>query len=179
MNDLARSRPEKEQKIKDIGGKLGRAHLVILTDYQGMTVKQITDLRRKLDAHQAEYRVLKNTLTIRALPEDKAPLKEHLTGTTAVLFGFGDVVMPAKALVTFITETDKPKIIGGMMDGQFLPADQIKSLAILPSREELLAKVVGGMQSPIRGLVNVLQGNLRKLVYALNAVKEKKSQGGE
>ncbi|MBI5699834.1 50S ribosomal protein L10 [Candidatus Saganbacteria bacterium] len=172
-------RPEKVEKIKDINDKLGRSNLVILTDYQGMTVKQITELRRKLDAHQAEYRVLKNTLTIRALPEDKAPLKEHLTGTTAVLFGFGDVVMPAKALVNFIAEAEKPKIIGGMMDGQFLPEAQIKSLAKLPSREELLAKVVGGMQAPIRGLVNVMQGNLRKLVYALNAVKDKKSQGGE
>lgn len=172
-------RPEKTAKIKDIGDKLSRSTLVILTDYQGMTVKQITDLRRKLDQHQAEYRVLKNTLTIRALPEDKAPLKEHLSGTCAVLFGFGDVVMPAKALVNFIAEAEKPRIIGGMMDGQFLPEAEIKSLAKLPSREELLAKVVGGLQSPIRGLVNVLQGNLRKLVYALNAVKDKKSQGGE
>ncbi|MFA4905922.1 MAG: 50S ribosomal protein L10 [Candidatus Margulisiibacteriota bacterium] len=172
-------KPEKEQKIKDIGDKLGRSKLVILTDYQGMTVKQITDLRRKLDQHQAEYRVFKNTLTIRALPEDKAPLKEHLSGTCAMLFGFGDVVMPAKTLVNFIAEAEKPRIIGGLMDGQFLPEAQIKSLAKLPSREELLAKVVGGMQAPIRGLVNVLQGNLRKLVYALNAVKDKKSQGGE
>ena len=174
-----KAKPEKEKKIKDIGDKLSRSHLVILTDFKGMTVKQITELRRKLDAHQAEYRVLKNTLTIRALPEDKAPLKEHLTGTTAVLFGFGDPVMPAKTLVNFISEAEKPRIIGGMMDGQFLPEATIKSLAKLPSREELLARVVGGLQAPLSGLVNVLAGNIRKLVYALNAVKEKKSQGGE
>lgn len=177
MIDLARGKPEKEKKIKDIGDKLSRSNLIVLTDFKGMTVKEITELRRKLDAHQAEYRVLKNTLTIRALPEGQDSLKEHLSGTTAVLFGFGDVVMPAKTLVNFISEVERPKIIGGLMDGQFLPVADIKNLAKLPSREELLARVVGGIKSPLYGLANVLAANIRKLVYALNAVKEVKSNG--
>jgi len=144
-----------------------------------MSVKEITELRRKLRACNAEYRVLKNTFTARALPESQSSLKPVLQGPMAVVFGYDDVVAPAKALSTFIKEAEKPKIIGGVVEGQYFEEKGINALAKLKSREELLADMIGKLKSPMYGLVGALHGNLRKLVYVMNAIKDKKSQGGE
>jgi len=172
----------KEKKavaIKKIKEKIDTAKVWIMTDYRGMTVKEITDLRRKLRACKAEYRVVKNTFTVRALPEAHASLKPMLKGTMAVVFGFEDMVEPAKVLAAFIKEAEKPKILGGVVEGQYFEEKGITALAKLKSKEELRADVVGRLKSPLFGLVNALQGNIRKLVYALNAVKDKRLQGGE
>lgn len=172
-------RAAKEEKVKKIKEKIAAAKLVVLTDYSGMSVKQITGLRRKLDESKAEYRVFKNTLMGWALPDTMSDLKPSLNGTVAVLFGYEDIVLPLKTLVKFSEDEEKPKVIKGLVEGVLYEKDKIVALSKLPSREELLAKLVGQLQSPIYGLVNVLAGNLRKLVYALNAIKDKKVQGGE
>ena len=169
----------KEKKavtIKKIKEKIDTAKVWIMTDYRGMTVKEITDLRRKLRACKAEYRVVKNTFAVRALPEAHASLKPMLKGTMAVVFGFEDMVEPAKVLAAFIKEAEKPKILGGVVEGQYFEEKSITALAKLKSKDGLRADVVGRLKSPLFGLVNVLQGNIRKLVYALNAIKLK---GGE
>ena len=175
----AKVKPEKEKKVADIKEKFEMSKIMILTDYRGMSVKQITDLRRRLDAHKAEYRVLKNTLVAKALPESLSQIKDQLSGSVAILFGYEDIIMPAKTLVNFSEEAEKPKVMGGVVEGVFFEEAKIKELSRLPTRQVLLAKVVGGLQAPLYGLVNVLSGNLRKLVYVLDAVKNKKSQGGE
>jgi large subunit ribosomal protein L10 len=167
---------KKAATIKKIKEKIDAAKVWILTDYRGMTVKEITDLRRKLRACGAEYKVVKNTFTVRALPEAQASLKAMLQGPMAVLFGFEDVVEPAKVLSKFIKEAEKPKILGGVVEGQYFEEKGITALAKLKSKDELRADVVGRLKSPLFGLVNTLQGNIRKLVYVLNAIKDKKSQ---
>lgn len=172
-------RPEKQEKVKKIKEKVDSAKVIVLTDYQGMSVKQITELRRKLDKDKAEYKVLKNTMVSLSLPEGMADLKGSLKGPMAVLFGYEDVILPLKTLAKFASDEEKPKILMGVVEGQICASDKIVELSKLPSKEELIAKLVSQFQAPLYGLVNVLSGNIRKLVYALNAVKEKKSQGGE
>jgi len=170
---------KKSQKVKEIKEKISAANLLVVTDYSGMTVKQLTDLRRKLEPHRAEYRVFKNTLLGRALPENFADLKLQLSGSVAILIGYGDVVLPLKTLVKFSEDAEKPKVLAGIVEGALCEKAKILALSALPGREELLARMVGGLKSPLYGLVNVLGGNLRKLVYVLEALKQKKSKGGE
>ncbi|KAF0134293.1 MAG: large subunit ribosomal protein L10 [Candidatus Saganbacteria bacterium] len=158
-------------KIKE---RIDSSSIFILTDYKGMTVKEITDLRRKLRVCKAEYKVVKNTLTSRALSQSNESVKEKLNGTTAILFGFGDVVSPAKILASFIKDAEKPKIIGGVLDGKYYEEKEVVAISKLKSKEQLLADVVGGLKSPLYGLVSVLQGNIRKMVYLLSAIKDKK-----
>ena len=156
---------EKAKVVDNLKEKLDSASVVILSDYRRVTVKEITGLRKKLHAHGAELRIVKNTLLERAV--DKAgfaELKEHIAGPTAVLLGY-------------VKEIEKGEVKAGLLDKAFVDSKQIAEIAKLPPKEVLLAKVVGGLQAPIYGFVNVLQGTIRKLVYALSAVKDKKAQG--
>lgn len=169
-------KPEKIQKVKMMKEKVQASSMMILTDYKGMTVKQITELRRKLDASKAQYRVYKNTLfniSLGDLPAQKS-FQALLKGQVAVLLGSDDPVGATKVLFDFIAANEKPGIIGGWFENQFFGDKELKQISKLPSKEELLSKMVGSMQSPIRGFVCVLSGVMRKLVYALNAVKEVK-----
>jgi len=170
---------QKQQKtkvIKDIKEKFEKSKVIILTDYKGLKMSQLSDLRKKLRKIDAEYKVFKNTMINLAI-KDKAieGFVSLLNGSTALLFGYKDPVMPAKTLSKFIGENgDRPSIKGGLLDGSFIDSKAISVLAKLPSREQLLAKVLGGMQAPVYNFVCDLQGIIRKFVYALNAVKEKK-----
>lgn len=170
---------QKKKKVVDnLKEKLDKASLVILSDYRKVTVKEITGLRKKLYAHGAELKIVKNTLLERAVDQAGFPdLKEHIAGPTALLLGYEEPVVSLKALVEFVNEAEKGEIKVGLIDKAFVDTKQISEIAKLPPKEVLLSKVVGGFQAPIYGFVNVLQGTIRKLVYALNAVKDKKAQG--
>ena len=165
----------KTKTVKDIKEKFDKSKVIILTDYKGLTVSQISKLRNKLRPLEAEYRVFKNTLITHAI-KDKAcdGLKELLSGSTAILFGYKDQVQPTKVLSDFIKENEKPSIKGGLLEGKFIDTKVIASLAKLPSREVLLAKAFGGMKAPITNLVFDLKGIINKFVYALSAIKDKK-----
>ena len=168
----------KRKVVDDLKKKISKASLVLISDYLGMSVKDMTDLRRKLRAEEAELHVIKNTLIERAVTESGYPqLKDHLKGSTAILLGYKDAVAPLKVLVKFIKDAEKGAYRAGAVDKNVFDQKQLTELAKLPSRDVLIAQVVRGMQAPICGLVNVLQGPLRKLVYVLDAVKAKK--GGE
>jgi len=173
------ARPEKVAAVAEIKDKLSRAQGVVLADYRGLNVAQATELRKKLREAGVEYKVLKNTLTTIAAREigldDLVPL---LTGPTAVAFGYDDPVAPAKILSEFAKTNRDLELKGGVLEGKVLDVDGVKALAELPSREELLAQVVRGMQAPIAGLVNVLQGTIRNFVYALDAVRKQKEEAG-
>lgn len=170
----------KEQKAKIIGelsDTLSKSPLTLLTDYKGMSVEEITKLRDELYKVDAKYRVVKNTLIRLALERAEIPMDElesALEGTTAVLYTEGDAILALKALYNFIKETKKPVVKCGIMDGKFIDSAQAKEFSTLPPREVLLAQLIGQMQAPIYGLHTVLSGTLRKLLYALNAIKEKK-----
>ncbi len=170
----------KEQKIKiveELADALSKSPLILLTDYKGLSVEEITKLRDELYEVNAKYRVAKNTLIKLAFKKAGLPLDElesSLQGTTAILYTEGDAVLALKALFKFIKETEKPVVKCGLMDGKFISAEEAKEFSKLPPREVLLAQLVGQMQAPIYGLHAVLSGTLRKLLYALNAIKEKK-----
>lgn len=169
---------EKRKLVDEIKDKISRARVMVVSDYLGFTVKEITSLRKKLRGEDSEFRVFKNTLMGKAVLEAGYPqLKDFFKGPTAVLLGYKDAVSPLKVLVKFIKEVEKGTLRAGVVEKTVFDPSALSEMAKLPSREILLARVVGGFQAPIYGLANVLQGTLRKLVYALDQIKTRK--GGE
>ena len=167
----------KKKVVDQLKEKIETSSVMVISDYRGVTVKQITELRSKLYQHESEFKVIKNTLMNRALAAaGHEALNEHLAGPVGILFGYKDPVEPLKALVEFIEDNEKGEIKAGIVEKTVIDKKGIESMSKLPGREVLIAKVVGGFQAPIAGLVNVLQGNLRNLVYALNAIKDKKGE---
>ncbi|MBU0502735.1 MAG: 50S ribosomal protein L10 [bacterium] len=168
---------EKKKLVDELSEKIETAKVVILSDFRGISVKDMTVLRKKLFANESEFRVLKNTLLKRALEgAGYKSFEGSLSGPTGVLLGYKDPVAPLKSLVEFFEEVEKGEVKVGIIEKTEVDFDQIQKVAQLPSREELVAKVVGGIKSPLFGLVNVLSGTLRGLVVALNAVKEQKDK---
>ncbi len=171
--------PEKVAVVDEIKDKLGRVQGAVITDYRGLNVAEVTELRKQLREAGVEYKVLKNTLTIRAAKEsgldDVVPLLE---GPTAIAFGYEDPVAPAKIISDFAKTHQNLEVKGGLLEGKILDIATVKALADLPSREVLLSQVARGMQAPVAGLVNVLQGTIRNAVYVLDAVRQKKEEAG-
>lgn len=173
------ARPEKVAIVEELAAKFEESAAAIFTDYRGLDVQTITELRRQLRDGGVEYRVVKNTLT--KLAAEKAQVvgvDQLLGGPTAIAFNPTDPVAPAKILSEFAKAHDQLEIRGGILNGQVIDADEVKRLASLPSREQLLAMVAMAMQGPIYGFVNVLHGTLRGLVYALDAVRRQKEEAG-
>lgn len=165
----------KEAEVAEIQEKLQKSQSVMFLDYRGLTVSEVTELRNKMRAAGVEYKVIKNTMMRRAAKEAGVEgLDEILEGPTAVAFGYEDPVAPAKILVDFIENAKKTQLKGGVLAGRAMNQAEIKDLASLPSKEQLLAKLMGSLNAPVTGLVMALSGIPRKLVYALNAIKEKK-----
>lgn len=172
---MSAAREKKEQVVAEFKDKLSKAQTVVLSNYSGLTVEDDTLLRRKFREANSEYKVYKNTLmTIAAKELGYEELAKYLEGPTSVAFSYDDPVAPAKVLVDFIKDHKGVEIKAGVVNGKIVAVDDIKALAELPSKEELIAKALGSMKAPITNLVFVLSGTLRSLVYALNAVKEKK-----
>ena len=170
-------RARKEGIVQDIKEKLGKSQVVILTDYRGLNVAEITDLRRQLREEGIEFKVVKNTLTKIAAGElGYENLKDHLEGPTAVAFGYHDPVTAAKILAKFAKGNDKLEIKAGLLEGGIIDLEGIRALADLPSREVLLSRVLGVFQSPLTAFASVLQGNIRNLVYVLDAIREQKEK---
>ena len=150
---------------------------IFVAEYRGMTVEQITDLRTKVRKAAGGVRVLKNTFLRRAVAgTEKASVADLAKGPNAVILGRKDVVDLVKVLAAADKEIEKFKIKGGVVDGRAVTADQIRMIATLPSREVLLGRLVGSLASPMRGFVTVCHGNIRNLVYALDAVRKAKEQ---
>lgn len=168
---------EKQSVVSELKGKLSVTKGAVLTNYRGLTVAQDTQLRRKLREAGVEYRVVKNTMTrIAAQEVGIEGLEVYLEGPTAIAISDTDPVAPARVISEFIKENKLKalEVKGGLLDGKVIDAEGVKALAELPSREVLLAQVLAGMQTPIAGFVNVLQGSIRKFVYALEAVRQQK-----
>ncbi|MFA7468374.1 MAG: 50S ribosomal protein L10 [Desulfotomaculaceae bacterium] len=171
------SRQEKEEMLQQLKGKMEASQLIILAEYKGLNVEAMTKLRRKLRGVGGEIKVAKNTITKLAAKEAGLDdLNVYLEGPVAMTFGFDDPVAPAKVMNDFAKEYKLLDIKAGILEGRIIDPQAIKALADLPSREVLLAKVLGGMQTPMYGFAGALQGLLRNLVYVLDAVREKKSE---
>ena len=166
--------PKKEKQVEEIKDRLSQCTIAVATGYQGMSAANMTDLRARLREQGIEYRVIKNTLTLRAASElGKEGVGEVLRGPTALAFGYGDVVAVAKGINGYITTTRMPLVIhGAVMDGEILTAGQVMNLASLPPMDELLSRLLGQMQAPITGLVNVLSAPIRGLVTVLQRVAD-------
>ncbi len=167
----------KEAVVAEIKEKLKKAQVAILTDYRGLNVSDITELRRQLREEGIEYRVLKNTLTKRAAAElGYEGLEEFLEGPTAIAFSYDDPVGPAKILSKFAKGNDKLKLKAGILEDALISQEKIVFLADLPSKEVLLAQVAGTFASPLTSFASVLQANLRNFVYVLDAVRQEKEK---
>jgi len=168
---------EKSQVVSEIKEKFQKASGIVLADYRGLTVAQVTQLRAQLRLAGVEYRVMKNTLVRRAAQElGVEGLESYLKGPTAFAF-CADPVAPAKVLMEFAkaNKLKKFQIKAGVLDGKVIGPEGVKALAALPSREVLLTMILRGMQSPLMGMANVLQAPIRKMGYALEEVRKLKA----
>jgi large subunit ribosomal protein L10 len=167
---LALTREKKDKLVSEYTEKLRRSQAVIVSEYRGMTTKQLQDLRRELRANGSEMVVAKNRLISRALVEVGMPAPEPLfKGPTAFTFCYTDVTAPAKSLNKWARDSKILVVKGGLLGQSVFDETGVKQLADLPGREQLLSQVIGVLQAPISGFVNVLAGTLRGLVNVLNA----------
>jgi large subunit ribosomal protein L10 len=168
------TKTQKAEIVNELADKIKRQKSLIFTDAKGVKVKDIQIIRRELRKLEAEYRVAKKTLMELALKKEGKEMDlSEFNGSLASSFGYEDPISLIKVLTKLAKTNDKFKILGGMVEGRVLSVAEIKELSKIPSREILLAKLVGSIKSPISGLANVLQGNLRNLVGVLNAISNK------
>ncbi|MDP4153488.1 MAG: 50S ribosomal protein L10 [Bacillota bacterium] len=167
---------EKKKIVSDLAEKIKAAKTGVFVDYKGITVSDDTALRRKLRSENVEYAVVKNTLTKLALKDAGIEgLDDILNGTTALAISSSDLVAPAKVIAEYAGKHDNFQIKAGFVEGKVVSVSQIKELSKLPAKEVLISMVLAGFNAPISGFVNVLNGNLRGLACALNAIAEKKA----
>jgi large subunit ribosomal protein L10 len=166
-------RTEKEQLVSELKDKLQGAKSLYYTDFTGLNVKRMTELRRRLKRAGIDYVVIKNTLALRAVNESGL-VGERLKGPTGLVFG-KDPVAAAKVLTDFAKENEqRPAVRGGLLDGKSVDAAQVKQLASLPSREQMLADLGAGLQSPMAAFVGALNGLLYMFAGALDALKSQR-----
>ena len=170
------TREQKEQLVEKAVKDLDQAKSVILVNYQGLRVNEIQELKKKLREQGIGFQVIKNTLFKIALKKEGISFDEKLLDQpVAIVWGAEDEVVPAKIAFEFKKEAEKLEIIGGLINRDFVDVSLIKQLAALPSRDELYARLIGSLNAPMHRLVNVLQGNLRSLVYILKQYQEQKA----
>ena len=156
---------QKKEEVKALAEKMKNSKLILLTDYRGINVADVTKLRADLRKTSVEYKVIKNNIIKRALDTNgESGLDSLLEGPTAIIYGNEDYLEPAKIIYNFSKENEFYKIKGGIIDGKVMTAEEIITLAKLPSRQELMAKLAGA-----------LLGNITKLAVALDAVREQKA----
>ena len=171
------NREEKVAEVEELSGKFAEAKIAIVSDYKGLTVPVLQELRHNLRRNDAEFRVAKNTLLIRAVEDTEyKELQDQFVGTTAVTVSSGDPVSPAKILAEFSKDHPELKIRAALLDGKLLSVDDISALSKLPSKEILLGQMLSVMNAVPTGLVQVLSGVPRTFLYALQAIKEQKEQ---
>ena len=164
------NRAEKIEAVSQLTDKFAKAPIAVVTEYRGLNVAQLSDLRRKLRAVDGEYLVSKNTLAAIAVKESSAAvIADMFTGPVAIAFGFSDAVSVAKVLRDFAKENEKLAIKGAVLDGESLGAKQVEQLATMPSRDELRAQLLALMNTPATNLVRLLQAPAQQMVQVLHA----------
>lgn len=167
-------RPEKEKLVEELSERLSQSQVSILTDYTGLNVEAMTYLREQFRKASIDYRVFKNTLArIASKKSGLENMLEFIEGPTGYAFS-NDPVASAKVLVDFMKSNPNMKIKCAILNGRLVDAGQVQAIANLPTREVLLAQLLGQMNAPISGLVTVLSGPIRKLVYALEDLRKQK-----
>jgi large subunit ribosomal protein L10 len=177
---MNRTKAQKQEMVTALATQVARSQTIYVTDFTGLNVAHITDLRRRLRAvgGGVEYVVVKNTLARRALTEKQLKdggLESFLAGPTALVLAGADPIGAAKVLIDFAKEFAKPAIKVGLVEGKPVTQAQVKSLAALPSKPQLLAQLGGALQAPMAGFLGVLNGLLYSMVGALEALKTKRA----
>ncbi|MFA5175476.1 MAG: 50S ribosomal protein L10 [Patescibacteria group bacterium] len=172
---MPKSREQKQTTLKLLASWLKDAKSIVFANFQGLKVSEATVLRRECRKQNIKVLATKKTLLKKACEELGLNIEpEKFSGGVAVFMGVEDEVAPAKTVANFAKTHEIVSIFGGMLEGKMVDASVVKSLASLPSKEALLAKMVGALNAPISGFVNALSGNLRNLVGVLNNIKEAK-----
>jgi len=170
---MALTKEQKKEIIEDLKEKFKKQKAMIFVDFTGLKVKELSELRKKLKASESELRVAKKTLLRLVFKEEGLKIDTgRLKGEIALVFGFKDKISSAKTVYQFWLEHRLPKILGGFFENEFREAQEIITLAQLPTREELLSKLVATINAPVPNFVNVLQGNTKGLIFALSAIKK-------
>lgn len=173
---------QKEAVVSDLRAIVEWSKGAILTDYRGLTVAEVTNLRRKLREVDAEYHIVKNTLFKIAVGEAVTPeLDRLLTGPTAIVFARNDVVAPTKAVLDFLVTLRKPeiKVKGGWIDGKIYDTTQVTALSKLPPREQIVAQLIGTLNGPMSEFVGTLDNIIGEFVRTVQAIHDKRVEGGE
>lgn len=175
------ARPEKVEQVELLTGKLKNAKAAVLTDYRGLTVSQLQDLRGRLRSQDVEYRIVKNTLARRAAVEvGHEEFQDLLKGPVAIAFGYGELGVPARVLGDFARQIRlRLDIVGGLIEGRVMGPEQVRQIADLPPRDVLLARLLATLQSPVAQLVATMEAPLQQLVGLLEAYREKLEGGSE
>ena len=173
---MAMTKQQKEEIVNQLVDKLDRIKSVVFTSVSGYTMEDADDLRSKGREQGVELSITKKTLLLRALEKNGITLdKTQLSGSVLTSFGFDDEVSPAKIMAEYAKDHEGTELIGGILEGKYVEAEAVKALSKLLGKQELLSKLVGSLNAPMSGLVNVLSGNSRKLVYVLKAIQEAKA----
>ena len=169
------ARPEKVEQVGLLTEKLRSAKVAVLTDYRGLSVAQLQELRGRLRSQDVEYRVVKNTLARRAAADSgHEDFQDLLKGPIAIAFGYGDLGAPSRVLAEYARQTRlRLEIVGGLAEGRVLGPDQVRQIADLPAREVLIAQLLGTLQSPVATLVATIQAPVQQLVGLLEAYRDK------
>jgi len=170
-----KNREQKTQAISEFAAGIGKATNAFLIEFKGITVPQVTELRKQVRESGSSYVVVKNTLALIAVKDSPlVELREQFSGPTAVAYNATDAVALAKALTKFAKDVPAVSFKGAMLNGQIVPAREIQNIANLPSREELISKLLFLMQSPMRGLATVLAANIRNLAVVIDQIAKQK-----
>jgi len=172
-------RAEKEKTVTELKEKFSQTRSLFLTDFRGLNVAEMSELRRELKKGKAEYKITKNTMIRRAAQQTGfEDIIDYLKGPTGLVFSYEDPILPARVLYEVHQRTEKPKIKVIWMEGRLLDENYLKRLATLPPRETILAQILSGLNSPLANLAGTLEGILRNLVGTIDAIKEAKSKEG-
>jgi large subunit ribosomal protein L10 len=172
---MALSKQKKKETLEALKEKIAKQKAMFFVDFKGFKVKDMSNLRRSIRKVGGELKAAKKTLIGLAFKDAKLDIDaKGMAGEVALVFGYNDEVSPAKMIWEASQNNQNLKILGGFLDNKLIGAEQVMVLAKLPSREQLLAQVVGSIASPMSGFVNVLQGNIRGLVQALNQISKTK-----
>lgn len=176
---MPKTRVQKEESVVKLKEKLDKATALVFTDYKGLTMTQLSDLRNKLRDQNAEFNITKNSLLTHAVKSTnyELPANNSFEGPTATLFAYDDQISPIKILVKAFKDFTIGKVKFGYLGTEALDEAKIIQLSTLPTKDELRGKVVGVLVAPLTGMVSVLQGNLRNLVYVLDGIR--KAKGGD
>lgn len=171
------TKEKKSRQVAELSDKFSRSEAIVITDYKGLTVAEISDLRNSLKTVNGEYKVVKNTLALRAsngTPAEKTG--EFFVGTTAVAFSYGDSIAMVKKLLEFADKNEKLKIKSAVFEGSLINQQDLKALSKLPPRNVLLSILAGTINAPVGNLASAFSAPITKFMYLLEALKNKKEQ---